>query len=145
MGAGSTISLPPGGSLTPQMDAASSAGTSATRRAMTALDTAETLRSRKPSITYCPASVPVMVEDWPLAIRDTANETPANLPSTALSILGAFRSGESIRSTRSAGDTWSSGGVERWAHVRPGLPTGDSPKPRSPHWRSSARPRRRLH
>ena len=41
------------------------------------------LMSRKPSITICPASVPVSVEFWPEASSATANSTlAAPAPST---------------------------------------------------------------
>ena len=40
-------------------------------------------RSRKPSMTICPAYVPVSVESWPLASRATANSAlPSAVPSS---------------------------------------------------------------
>ncbi len=49
------------------------AGTMAMSRVMSRRSQGRSRMSRKPSITICPASVPVMVELWPAASRATAN------------------------------------------------------------------------
>ena len=80
----STSSLPTPAS--PHAAATSAAGTMATIRVTMRRAQGGRRNSRNPSITICPASVPVNVEFWPLARSATANSVLASdAPSTGVS------------------------------------------------------------
>ena len=63
--------------LSPYIAVTITAGTMAMPRVMSRRSHGRNRRFRKPSITICPASVPVSVEFWPDASSATANNTLA--------------------------------------------------------------------
>mmetsp|Transcript_6276 Transcript_6276/g.13168 ORF Transcript_6276/g.13168 Transcript_6276/m.13168 type:complete len:213 (+) Transcript_6276:318-956(+) len=71
-------------------------GTMATIRVMNARSAGLSLKSTKPSITYWPASVPVIVLESPEASRAHPKKVLAAFPRTFFSMLGAFCRGWSI-------------------------------------------------
>eukprot|EP00982_Pelagococcus_subviridis_P006483 30135-Pelagococcus_subviridis.AAC.17 len=84
----------------PAMMHTSSDGMIAALRVRNARSTGFIFSSRKPSMTNCPAYVPVMVLLCPDASSATANKIFAELPSACLSMSGAFCSGRSMISCR---------------------------------------------
>mmetsp|Transcript_13789 Transcript_13789/g.33225 ORF Transcript_13789/g.33225 Transcript_13789/m.33225 type:complete len:441 (-) Transcript_13789:106-1428(-) len=79
----------------PAMMTTRSEGTMAAERVRNARSTGLIRISRKPSITNCPAYVPVMVELCPDASSAAANRLFAAPPSTSRSMSGVFCSGRS--------------------------------------------------
>mmetsp|Transcript_7205 Transcript_7205/g.26126 ORF Transcript_7205/g.26126 Transcript_7205/m.26126 type:complete len:269 (-) Transcript_7205:838-1644(-) len=91
--------------LSPAMMVTNRLGTMATDLVMKALRAGLILKSTNPSMTYCPASVPVIVLESPEASRAQPKKVLAAVPRTFLSICGAFCKGWSMSFCFSSGDT----------------------------------------